>query len=61
MVDAAQQEGRFTLRDPLRPSDGGLPCNFSAAPSNRLGCKGHISWAVRDRIPEDRWDCQIPA
>ena len=61
-VAEAQRLGRFSLRDPLRPGDASrvLPCNFSSSKTVRLACLGHASWAVRARVPEDRWDCQIP-
>ena len=61
-VAEAQRVGRFSLRDPLHPGDASrsIPCNFSSSRTVRLACLGHASWAVRARIPEDRWDCQIP-
>ena len=61
-VAEAQRLGRFSLRDPLHPGDASraLPCNFSSSRTVRLACLGHASWAVRARVPEDRWDCQIP-
>ena len=61
-VAEAQRLGRFSLRDPLAPGDASRvrPCNFSSAKTVRLACLGHASWTLRSRIPEDRWDCQIP-
>ena len=61
-VAEAQRLGRFSLRDPLAPGDASRvrPCNFSSAKTVRLACLGHASWTLRSRIPEDRWDCQVP-
>ena len=61
-VAEAQRLGRFSLRDPLHPGDASraLLCNFSSSRTVRLACFGHASWAIRARVPEDRWDCQIP-
>ena len=60
----AQARGAISLRDPFRsggPEGAPLPCNFSVEPTNRLSCKGHVSWDVRDRIFEDRFgECEIP-
>lgn len=60
----AQARGAISLRDPFRSGGTGgaaLPCNFSVEPTNRLSCKGHVSWDVRDRIFEDRFgQCEIP-
>ena len=60
-VEAVQQQGRLSLRDPLRPERPALACNFSEAPTLRLACPGHLSWGVRQQLYEDRWDCTVIA
>ncbi|KAL1528087.1 hypothetical protein AB1Y20_009453 [Prymnesium parvum] len=52
---------RLSLRDPLElmgRNDGALPCYFmQAAPTLRLACPGHVSWAARD-VPRYERNCR---
>ena len=49
LAGVLRRAGTLSLRNPLAPGQEGRPCVFSdgGAPTLRLGCQGHASWALR--------------